>query len=271
MKKIIVATDFSIAALNAANYAVDMALVINAEILLLHAYQVKLNYSDIPVAMNEEEMKQDIERAMNQLKEDLSRKTKNKIDIKTEVRTGIFIDELKAACELVKPYAVIMGSQGKTASERFWFGSHTIQVIKTLKWPIIAVPMGAKFSTPKKIGLAWDLNEVPVTAQVEEIKKMVNDFSTELHIINTGKPGVYHPDTVVESMKLEKLMKPVKPVYHFIADKNTDEGIIRFAEKNNLDLLIVMPKQRSFFESLTHKSHTKQLVLQSYCPVMTLH
>jgi len=69
---------------------------------------------------------------------------------------------------------------------------------------------------------------------------------------------VCHPDTFMESMKLEKLMKPVKPVYHFITDRNTDEGIIRFAEKNNLDLLIVMPKQRSFFESLIHKSFTKQ-------------
>ncbi|HET7115142.1 MAG TPA: universal stress protein [Hanamia sp.] len=270
MKKIILATDFSKAALNAANYAADMSLAINAEILLLHAYQVKFSYSDIPVAMNEEEMRQDIERAMKQLKEDLWRKTKNKIDIKTEVRTGVFIDELKAVCELVKPYAVIIGSQGKTASERFWFGSHAVQVMKNLRWPLIAVPTGAQFSTPKKIGLAWDLNEVPVIAQVEEIKKIVNDFNTELHIINTGKPGVYDPDTVVESMKLEKLMKPVIPVYHFIADKNTDEGIIRFAEKNNLDLLIVMPKHHSFFDTLTHKSHTKQLVFRSYCPVMVL-
>lgn len=271
MNKIIVATDFSPAAFNAATYAVDIAMSINADLLLLHAYQVKFNYSDMPVAMNEEEMIQDIEKQMNQLKEDLSRKTKNKIGIKTEARIGVFFDELKSVCDSMKPYAVIIGSQGKTASERFWFGSHAVQVMKNLRWPVIAIPAKTKFSTPKKIGLAWDLDEVPETTQVEAIKKMVIDFDTELHIINTGRPGIYHPDTVTESMKLEKLLKPVKPVYHFIADKDIDKGIIRFVEKNDLDLLIVIPKHHTFFESLIHKSHSKQLLLQSDCPVMALY
>ena len=43
MKTIIVATDFSTAALNAAEYAADMALAIQADILLLHI-------SEIPIA-----------------------------------------------------------------------------------------------------------------------------------------------------------------------------------------------------------------------------
>jgi len=45
MKTIVVATDFSAVALNAANYAVDMALAIKADILLLHVYQIPVSYS----------------------------------------------------------------------------------------------------------------------------------------------------------------------------------------------------------------------------------
>lgn len=271
MKKIIVATDFSTASLKTANYALEMAREVNADILLLHVYQLQLNYTDIPLSIEQGEMMQDVERQLNQLKSVLSKKSGNKIKIKTEARIGVFFDELKSVCDSMKPYAVIIGSQGKTASERFWFGSHAVQVMKNLRWPVIAIPAKTKFSTPKKIGLAWDLDAVPQTAQVEAIKKMVNDFDTELHVINTGKPGIYHPDTVTESMKLEKLLKPVKPVYHFIADKDIDKGIIRFVEKNDLDLLIVIPKHHTFFESLIHKSHSKQLILLGDAPVMSLH
>ena len=44
MKTILVATDFSSVALNATNYAADMALAINADILLLHVYQIPVSY-----------------------------------------------------------------------------------------------------------------------------------------------------------------------------------------------------------------------------------
>ena len=48
MKTIIVATDFSSTALNAANYAADMALAINADLLLLYVYQLPVSYSEVP-------------------------------------------------------------------------------------------------------------------------------------------------------------------------------------------------------------------------------
>jgi len=119
--------------------------------------------------------------------------------------------------------------------------------------------------------LAWDLDEAPDQRHVKQRRKIANDFNPELDIINIGKPHAYQTDNVVESIKIEKLLKLVKPTFHFIADKNTNEEIIRFAEKNNLDLLMVLAKQRNFFESLIHNSHTKQLVLQSDYPVMALH
>jgi len=67
-------------------------------------------------------MRQDVEKQMNQLKNDFWGKTKNKISIKNEVRTGTFIVELKAVCEFIKTYTVIMRSQGKKSFRAvlFW-------------------------------------------------------------------------------------------------------------------------------------------------------
>jgi nucleotide-binding universal stress UspA family protein len=50
-----------------------------------------------------------------------------------------------------------------------------------------------------------------------------------------------------------------------------DKGIIDFAEGNELDMLIVLPKRHGLIDSLMHRSHTKQLVLHSHVPVMALH
>jgi nucleotide-binding universal stress UspA family protein len=51
MKTIIIPTDFSPAAINAMNYAADMAIAINASLLLFHVYSVPISMTDVPVML----------------------------------------------------------------------------------------------------------------------------------------------------------------------------------------------------------------------------
>ena len=272
MRTILVATDFSSAALNAAEYAVEMALSINAGLFLLHIYGIPVTYTDTPVpVINEEGLRMDAEKEMLSLKELLRRKTNGKLKIETEVRLGIFISELNVVCDRVQPYMIIMGSQGTTAMERLLAGSHTIKTLKNLEWPLLTVPEGRIFSPIKKIGLACDLNNVHYSVPTDEIKTLVKDFNAELHILNIGKENDYNADAVFEASMLLRMLSELKPVTDFITSENTDEGIIEFAEKNNIDLLIVLPKRHSFFDKIIHKSHSRQLVLHCLVPVMALH
>src|SRR6476661_3100179 len=115
MKTIIVATDFSAAASNAAMYAADMALAIHADLYLLHVYQVPVIYVDIPVALAADDIQDDAEKNMTKFKEELLLKSNRQIQIESAVREGIFFEELKTICEYRQPYAVVLGTQGKTA------------------------------------------------------------------------------------------------------------------------------------------------------------
>jgi nucleotide-binding universal stress UspA family protein len=271
MKTILVTTDFSTAANNAVNYAADMALSINARLLLINVVQTPIGYSDMPIVISLEDMMRSSEKDMQNLKEEVMVRTGNKIVIEAEVGMGGFFEELKTVCERIKPYAVVMGSQGKTAAEHLMFGAHAVHTVKHLTWPVITVPPGAVFTTVKKIGLASDLTQVMETTPIEEIKMLVNDFNAELHILNTGKTEVFDADIVFESGLMQEMTMALKPTFHFISNKNTDEGIMDFAEKNQIDLLIVLPRRHNLLGSIFHKSHTKQLILHSHVPVMALH
>ncbi|MBK8610684.1 MAG: universal stress protein [Chitinophagaceae bacterium] len=70
--------------------------------------------------------------------------------MKLKLEWVVFFHELKEVCERVKPYTVVMGSQGKTAAEHILFGSHATHAIKDLEWPVITVPPNAKYTTIKK-------------------------------------------------------------------------------------------------------------------------
>ncbi len=271
MKTILVTTDFSPAANNAVHYAADMALSINAGLLLLNVVQSPVGYSDLPIVINLEDMMRSAERDIQHLKEELKLRTKDKINIDAEVGLGTFFSELKNVCERVKPCAVVMGSQGKTAAEHLLFGAHAVHAVKHLTWPVITVPSGGTFSAVKKIGLASDLTQVVETTPIDEIKMLVNDFNAELHILNTGKSEVFDADIVFESGLMQEMTMALKPKFHFINNDDTDAGIMDFVDKNNIDLLIVLPRRHNLIESLFHKSHTKKLVLHSHVPVMALH
>ena len=271
MKKLIVATDFSATALNAASYATDMASAIGGSISLLHVYQIPVSYSEVPVAMNTEELQQAAENETIKIKEALIKRSGGRIEIDTVVRSGSFFHELQHLCEEILPYTVVMGSQGTTAAQRFLFGGHAVHTMQHLEWPVITVPPTAKFSMIRKIGFACDFDKVMETTPVDEIKLLVNDFNASLHVLNTGKEGAYNADTVFESGMLQEMLAPLNPTYHLLSSEHVDEGIVSFADDNNIDLLLVLPKRHNLIEKLIHKSNTKQLVLHSHVPVMALH
>src|SRR5688572_25032896 len=99
MKTIIIPTDFSPAATNAVNYGVDMALAIDANVLLLHVYNIPIAYGDVPVALiSVDEMKNAAEDNIERLRQDLQHITSGKLQINTETRLGSVVDELEELC-----------------------------------------------------------------------------------------------------------------------------------------------------------------------------
>lgn len=271
MKTIIVATDFSTAALNAAEYAADMALAIQADILLLHISEIPIAYLGIPVAATEDEMMNDAKKSLSSLKEQLMTRTNGRLKVNTELGAGVFFHELKAICGKVKPYSVVMGSQGTTAAERAFFGGHTVHAMKHLEWPLITIPPSVKFSQIKKICLACDFDKVVDSIPIDEIKRLVNDFHAELYVINSGKQELHQSDMIFESGLLQEMLVSLNPQYHFITDENTDKSIINFVEKNDIDLLIALPKRHGLLKKLIQRSVSKQLVLHSHIPVLAIH
>lgn len=271
MNTILVATDFSAASVNAAVYAADMAQAISKQLLLLHINSIPVTWAQIPVTTNDTSMVEDATVEMSRLKERLEQGREGKLVIETEVKSGAFFPELQAVCDRVKPYTVIMGSQGTTAAERFLFGGHTVYAMQHLQWPLITVPPDAKYLYVRRIGLACDMENVEALTPVETITGLVKDFEAALHVLNVGKETELAPDLVYESGVLSELLKEAAPQYHFIAHNDTNKALIEFVENYHIHLLVVLPRQHALTDKLLHKSHTKELVLNCNVPVMALH
>jgi nucleotide-binding universal stress UspA family protein len=278
MKTLVVPTDFSSVSVNAVNYAVDMAQAINAGIVLLNVYNVPVSFTDAPVApvttVSIEEIKRTSEERLEEIKKNLVALTQGKIEIFTESRLGDTIEEMEQLCKSVQPLAIIMGSHGTTGLERMIMGSTTLTAVRRLKCPVIVVPAGTTYHGIKKIGLACDFENVVQSTPVDYIKKIVSEFGAELYVMNVQDIKQEEDELAEATMDttyLDAMLDDVRPIYVQLTGKDVVESLTAFAENNNLDLVMVIPKKHRFIDSLFHKSQSRELITHAHIPIVSIH
>ena len=112
MPLIIATTDFTDVAENAVNYACELALSQNADVLVMHSYSVPIVFSDLPVPTPIDEIRGAAEEAMQVL---LSRLTAAypQISIKRTIIYGDIVDGVEEyIANNGMPMMVIAGAAG---------------------------------------------------------------------------------------------------------------------------------------------------------------
>jgi nucleotide-binding universal stress UspA family protein len=273
MKKIIAPVDFSDAAANAAIFAGSLAEFYGADLWLYYSFEMAIpameyGFSYVSVA----EMQQAAEHELEIFKKRIQAALKCTIKINTRAENTELIQGLTAFCDEIKPDVVIMGLSGKNALTRLVVGSNTIRVIQQLTYPVLVVPPKATFIPVRKIGFACDYKKVIETTPVALLKKIVQDFNAELHVLNVVYNHSGSTEEKLTELKLSgELLKDLKPAYDTILSADTIYGINWFAEKEKIDWVVVIPKKHNLMEKMFSRSHTKELLHHTHLPVLCMH
>jgi nucleotide-binding universal stress UspA family protein len=271
MKTLLVATDFSSNALNAAIYATKMAKEIHASIVLFHVTTLPVNFGEMPGVVLADDSLQEANSLMESLIGQLKIESMNMVSIQPLIKMGVFNAELQATCDVIKPYAVIMGTQGTSATERWMFGSHSLYAARNLDWPFIGIPPGLTYRPVKKIALACDFRQINETMPLESVQLLTKDFDAALYILHSGDVEQFNPEKEFSSGRLREMLSTLHPVFHFINNNDIDKGILDFVQQQQIDWLIVLPKKHGLLDRIIHKSHTNQLLMHCHIPVIALH
>jgi nucleotide-binding universal stress UspA family protein len=272
MRLIIVPTDFSPIADNALKYGMDLASAMGASLMITHVYQLPISYTDVPiVTVSVEEIKRVSDEKLSELKHNIETITEGRLIVYTESRLGDVTDEIEKLTKTLHPFAVIMGTRGMSGAGRFFLGSNSLSVINRITIPVYVIPPGVRFKPFKKIGLATDMRDVVESTHVTPIRELVNFFNAELHVLNVDhERSRFRPETPQESLNLDVLLSGLNPVYDFIESKDVNEGINEFAEKNNLDAVITLPKKHGLLQGLFQKSTTRELIHHTNVPLICI-
>ncbi|MCB0402218.1 MAG: universal stress protein [Flavobacteriales bacterium] len=272
MKKILVPTDFSDTADKARDYAVQIAQMIDAEIVLLNTYHIPYAGASAGTLVNVDAMA--LEDSQKNMKEQLEYARLNFSDVKfsTVCSPGLLTDSVK---ELVKKGGydlIVMGTTGTSGMIENFLGSNASSLIGAVKTPIITVPAKASLSLPKRIVVANDLTDSGEGQLYSSLKAIAggNDATIDFLFVVDDEAQASRKIEHLKAAKFDEEFDTSYHPFHFKESHDVEAGILEYLKENEFDLLVVVTHQRNFWEKLVDKSVSKSLVKHAEIPILVL-
>ncbi len=280
MKTILVPTDYSASAKNAALYAINLASQLQVQnIILYNAYQAPPVITEtgvMPTATTPffdiETLRKISNTGMEHFKHSIESFCPAGVKIEQHTEFAALDNDVDHICKKTGADLIVMGITGTSKIEEVLIGSTALSVVKNTKIPVIIVPSDAKYISIKNVMLACDYKNVAETTPVQAIKSILDATKAALHAVN-----IYKSDKEITSAKtyqqelLHSLLKEYEPQFHFEYNEDFIKGLNDFVEANNIDLIITIPKKHGFFEGLFKERHIKKLAFHSHVPLMCIH
>jgi nucleotide-binding universal stress UspA family protein len=256
MRSIVVPVDFTASAINAAHYAADLALAMQADVHLLHVFEVPVIPAEAPVGCVFDEMEKNARDLLDSLSADLRARTRKQVTVTTVLETGSPIPGIRKFCKRIKPLLIIMGTPGS----------------RDLPCPTLIVQPEATFHAIRKIAVACDLAEIEqgMPISLAFLKELKDILACHFEVINvTTEKTARTENADFELYEWKEWLLDAVPELHFIKASTIDEGILSYLANHDVDWLMVFPKHHSLLEF--HHSQSKKILLHCPVPVISVH
>jgi nucleotide-binding universal stress UspA family protein len=274
MNNFVVPIDFSETSKNAARYAAHILNgVPDSHLILYNVFDTLEVGVDGSPLENEDEARQAImELALQSVRSELSAFSDVRISCVAE-EDNHFVNALEKYVLHNKVQLVIMGITGATRLGKILMGSNTLKVIRRNMGPVVIVPPETRSQSAKNVLFISDFKDVEETIPIGSVKTILNLFHPILHIVNVDDEHYVEltEEYKTERKKLDAMLSEFNPEYYFIRMFDFMGAINQFVEDKKIDLILTIPKNKSFFSNLFKTTHTSKLAYHSDVPIVAIH
>lgn len=269
MAHVLIPTDLSPNALNAAVYAVHLFGDEDSTFTLVNTYILPLTMVDavpppianVALASTEglDTAAADLQAALPDHEPTISRVSEygEVADVLAQLEDGS-----------PAPDVIVMGTQGSSGLERILMGSNTAAVIKRLRTPVLAIPQQAKYTVPRRIVLADDGGRVD-KATLKILVDIARWSKAEVMIVHVIPEDRTSEDDLSGS-GYDLLLGAIPHTYHSVSGDNVMVALHDLADQSDADMVVVLHRHRGIFEQLFHRSVSTRLAMHTHIPMLVL-
>lgn len=275
MKKILFPTDFSTIANNAFLYALKMADFLEAEIVLLHTFDLPLidnaempmNFKEIYDTLEVQQMANFKDHIPN-LKMIASYNNLEHIKLSHILKSGDLIYAMNETIVEQNISLVVMGTSGTSNWFETLLGSNAGEAITMLPVPVLSIPVEAQYQKIKTIGFTTLYREKDFSA-LERVMEIASKLNATVKCLYVKKSGSEVTEEQILTWEARCSHWPVQ--FFVIPHDDVRETIQDFLHNQHIDLLTMLTEKRGFFEDLFSSSLAQKLSYKLDIPIMALH
>lgn len=277
MRKVLLPTDYSDNAAEAIEFAVRLFEELGGdktEFTLIHAYALPSAmpiYGQMPPTAMAPPVKEERERLEDHLEG--WREQYPAALFKSILIGGPLINALSNIIHEEDVDLVVMGTRGASGIEEMLMGSNAARAAKQLECPVLIIPGGTAFEAPTRMVFATDFQRIDNYDLLRPLRTIAQGFRSDvltLHVVETGSMPA--PEKKQMQKDLHAYFgEDIPHSHHFVEGDDPSEAIQQFLREQEADWLVLVGKQRSFFESLFHRSVVDKIASHAEAPLLVLH
>lgn len=266
---ILVAIDFSKSSVHALEYAINFANKVKANIQMVWVNDINTPetvFSSIATELRLEK-KGNFEKLLSKYREKLIH---GKLDY--VIKKGKVHQEIAKQVINTNANLVFTGTHGITGFEEYWIGSNAYRIITNAPCPVITIRNDYKFK--KSIEkILFTVDHSPKTIQkLETTTEVAKLFNSHIHLLTIYTTSMSSLHRRVDN-KLEKIKKYLKKnninnTVEKIKTDNITTTALKYAEKNNVDLISIMTEQEESNAGVFLGTSARQIISNSAFPVL---
>lgn len=276
MRNVLVPTDFSFNAMNALKYALELFKYEICEVFIMHAYQDEIYEDDKSLSREmlyditnriSKRSQLELENIVKEIQIEFSnpRHTYNIISA-----NNMLLDEADQVVDEKNIDIIVMGTRGKTNDRNLTFGSQTLQVMKYVQCPVLAIPEGYKGYQPRHILFPTNYLIPFKRRELKLLSELASSYRTNidmLYISSSHNLSLRQEDN--QSFIKEKFTEN-DVNFKTINNKSIINTIYTYIKENNIDMLVMVNTRHSFLENILFQSTIDKVSLYIDIPFLAL-
>lgn len=276
MRKVVVPTDFSKNAFNALKYACQLFKYTRADFFILHAYADEVYQQDRVVKRSSLDALKEVtyknsEKQLSKIIKDIFEYSPNPRHKFNSISAfGTLTDEINDLINSENADIVVMGTRGESNDRTITFGSNTIQVLKYVQCPVLAIPENYKYHPPKELLFPSDYLVPYKRRELKLVCELTGSFKSSIHMLyidSNKKLSLRQEDNM--SLLKECLYK-ANLYFETTEGKDKTIAITKYIVHKEMDLLIMANSRHSHLEQMLHQSTIEKIGLHIKIPFLVL-
>jgi nucleotide-binding universal stress UspA family protein len=181
----------------------------------------------------------------------------------------VFIDAIAQTVTSKHIDLIVMGTNGASGAREAVFGSNTLQVIRNINCPVLAIPENYHFQRVQKVMLTVINEEYPSVDAVKPLLRLLNLHDLSLHILHIAEK--VEADKNTAEAKTLHLFQDTVVIHHYIEDIPVPMAISSFTQLMKIDIHCILIEQKSFLERFIYGSDTSRISYATEVPLLVIH